>query len=154
MSEDHVRLSVPAEPEFARLARLTAASIAGRAGFTYEEVEDVRIGISEACTVLLGRPLEAGDDLLPLLDDPIEPGEDAPSADQLPASEEIDRLDVDLTVLDDELSIVLRRPGSSGATPTALSAQILAAVVDHYEVSLDGRGDPTIRLAKRRSLPA
>ena len=49
-----MRLEVPASPEFLRLARITAAGVASRLGFTYDEVEDLRIAIDELCYSLVG----------------------------------------------------------------------------------------------------
>jgi hypothetical protein len=51
---DEVRLVVPALPEFLRLARVTAAGLAGRLGFNYDEVEDLRLAIDELCFGLTG----------------------------------------------------------------------------------------------------
>jgi serine/threonine-protein kinase RsbW len=51
---DDVRLVVPAGPEFLRLVRLTVASLAGRLGFSYDEVEDVCLATSELCFGLIG----------------------------------------------------------------------------------------------------
>lgn len=48
-----VDLVIPSEPEFARLARLTAARLARRHGFTYREVEDLRLAVDEAMVALL-----------------------------------------------------------------------------------------------------
>ena len=52
-----VRLLVPAMPEFIRLARLAAAALASRKGFTYDEV---LAGYHEAAAGLL----EGGADLI------------------------------------------------------------------------------------------
>ncbi|HMK96935.1 MAG TPA: hypothetical protein VK425_05260 [Acidimicrobiales bacterium] len=53
-SEDEVRLAVPARPEFLGLARVTAAGLASRLGFTYDQVEDLRLAIDEICFGLTG----------------------------------------------------------------------------------------------------
>ena len=49
-----VRLVVPARPEYIGLARVTAAGLASRVGFTYDEVEDLRLAIDEICFGLTG----------------------------------------------------------------------------------------------------
>ena len=36
-------------PEYLRLVRLTAAGLASRLGFTFDEVEDLRIAVDELC---------------------------------------------------------------------------------------------------------
>jgi hypothetical protein len=46
-SEDEVRLAVPARPEFLGLVRVTAAGLASRLGFTFDQVEDLRLAIDE-----------------------------------------------------------------------------------------------------------
>jgi anti-sigma regulatory factor (Ser/Thr protein kinase) len=51
---DEVRLVVPARPELMRLARVTAAGLAGRLRFAYDEVEDIRLAIDESCYFLTG----------------------------------------------------------------------------------------------------
>jgi hypothetical protein len=53
-ASDEVQLVVPARPEFLRLARVTAAGLAGRLGFNYDEVEDLRLAIDELCFGLTG----------------------------------------------------------------------------------------------------
>ena len=49
-----VHLALPATPEFVRLARVTATGLASRAGFSIDEVEDLRLAIDELCFTLIG----------------------------------------------------------------------------------------------------
>jgi len=53
-SGDEVRLVIPAKPEFLGLARVTAGGLATRLGFTYDQVEDLRLAVDEMCFALTG----------------------------------------------------------------------------------------------------
>lgn len=48
MPNDIITLTVPARGEYAKIVRMTAASIVGRMGMAYDEVDDVRIAAEEA----------------------------------------------------------------------------------------------------------
>ena len=119
-----VRLEVPASPEFFRIARIMVAGVASRVGFTLDEVEDLRIAIDELCFALVGRGGRTG------------------------------TLSVRYEVGVDDLTV--RGTGhfgdGQGDAPTlsALSEQILGAVVDECEVSA-GPDGPTFRMFKRRA---
>ena len=120
-----VRLVVPASPEYLRLVRLTAAGMASRLGFTFDEVEDLRIAVDELCFHLLG---DTGDDL---------------SADER-------TMDLVYSAGPDFITIT-GRTGPSGAVPepSELSEQILDALVDEHEVS-GTDGMVAFRLKKQR----
>ncbi len=49
---DPVTLSFPAQAEYLRLARLAAADAASRSGFDVDDIDDVRIAVSELCGAL------------------------------------------------------------------------------------------------------
>ena len=123
---DHteVRLAVPATPEFLRLARLTVAGVASRMGFTYDEVEDLRIAIDELCFALVGTKGRDGN------------------------------IELRYSLDDDDLVVeglgTFSDPGPAVATLSPLSRQILSAVVDEHDLASNERG-PTFRLRKRRS---
>jgi len=50
---DVVRLTIPAVLAYVRLPRVAIAGLATRSGFSYDEVEDLRLAVGEACQVLL-----------------------------------------------------------------------------------------------------
>ncbi len=123
-----VRLVVPAAPEYLRLVRLTAAGLASRLGFTFDEVEDLRIAVDELCFHLLGEMDDEDDD---------------PSA-------EGRTMDLTYSAGPDSITIT-GRTGATGAAPepSDLSVQILDALVDEHEVGNDD-GLITFRLKKQR----
>jgi anti-sigma regulatory factor (Ser/Thr protein kinase) len=51
---DVVELSIPVQADLVVLARLTAATVASRAGFGVEEIEDLRLAVEELCLSLVG----------------------------------------------------------------------------------------------------
>ena len=119
-----VRLVVPAAPEYLRLARLTAAGLASRLGFSYDEVEDLRIAIDELCFVLVGSHGRPGSITL------------------------VYSMHPDALVVEGSGEFADAGPPFNGVSE--LSAQILAAVVDEHEVRA-GTNGPTFRLRKRHA---
>jgi anti-sigma regulatory factor (Ser/Thr protein kinase) len=119
---DEVSLTMPATPQLLRVARLTAAGLAGRLGFSFDEIEDVKIAVDELCFALVGSGGRDGT--------------------------------LTLTYRLDPASLVIEGEGRfdderHDPAPSELSAQILGAVVDESELSLDG-GVSRFRLLKRR----
>lgn len=53
---DVVQLDVPANPAYVAVVRTAAAGLAARADLTLDRIEDLRIAVDEACTLLLSRP--------------------------------------------------------------------------------------------------
>ena len=128
-AEEEVRLRVPATPELLRLARVTASGVASRLGFSYDEVEDLRLAIDELCFALTGGERREGWLLMRYL-----VGGDGKT------------LEVHGTA-----SFEAR---GAGPLLDGLSGTVLAALVDEHEVHRDGDGTrPSFRLVKRRSGP-
>jgi hypothetical protein len=118
---------VPAHPSMLRLARITASSMVGRLGFSYDEVEDVRLAVDELCWAITGAGAEGGS------------------------------LTLVCTVLDEAVQFegFLAIAGEAGATPVSLSSmtsRILDRLVDSYEVlPPNGTTGPGFRMVKRRA---
>lgn len=115
-----VRLVVPASPEYLRLVRLTAAGLASRMGFNFDEVEDLRIAVDELCFLLVG-----DEELDRTMELRYSSGEGSIGI------EGHTRLD------------------GPPPEPNELSEQILCALVDEHEVTSDA-GEVRFRLLKRR----
>ncbi len=122
MSDGEVRLEVPASPEFLRVARMMAAGVASRLGFTLEEVDDLRIAIDELCFSLVGRNGRPGTISLRYV------------------------MDADGLVVEGAGHFVDRANEEPRLSP--LSLQILKAVTDECQVDA-GEDGPTFRLLKR-----
>ena len=122
MATGEVRLEVPAAPEFLRISRIMAAGVASRVGFTLDEVEDLRIAIDEVCFSLVGAHGRTG------------------------------TISLRYVLEDHQLSVegTGRFSDGLGNEPvvSALSNQILAAVVDECDLSAGEEG-PQFRLVKR-----
>ncbi|HCS75829.1 MAG TPA: hypothetical protein DIW17_18395, partial [Clostridiales bacterium] len=55
MKMDEINIKLPAKPEYMSVARLTTAAIANRAGFTIDDMEDLKLAISEAGNYLINQ---------------------------------------------------------------------------------------------------
>jgi len=152
---DEVRLAVPAAPEYLRLARVTAAGLASRMGFSFDEVEDLRLAIDELCYGLTGHGRRTGtveirytigtEALVVEGDGRFEaPGpEDAGQKEA--GQEEAGSEEAGLEEVGSEKAGVAH--GLS-----ELSRLILTALVDEFEL-VAGEAGPRFRLVKRRRGP-
>ncbi len=52
MSETAIELQIPGSPDYLRLARLAVADAGARVGFTFEDIDDLRIAVDELCFAL------------------------------------------------------------------------------------------------------
>ena len=52
MSE--IRLTVPARADYVHVLRSVIASVAAKLDFSYDDIEDLRLAVDEACAYLLG----------------------------------------------------------------------------------------------------
>ena len=123
MSPDEVQLVMPADPEFLRLARVTAMGLASRLSFTIDEIDDLRIAIDELVFGLIGTKGRDG---------------------SVRMTYRLDSAGLEVRG-NGEFADNGSSPGLS-----ELSELILDAVADEHELSL-AEGVPRFRLLKRRS---
>ncbi len=55
MGKDIFKLTIPGKPDCISVARLTSSAIANKIGLSLEEIEDIKVALSEACTNALKR---------------------------------------------------------------------------------------------------
>ena len=129
MTERRVRLALPADPRYGRLARVTAASLASRARFPYDDVEDLRIVVDEMIILLF---YSIG-----------------PNA----------AIDLSYLLSDDTIEVVADASGSVTSDPSELDIpeeiqnrflQLVAGLVDTVEIDLTER---RIRIVKHSTRP-
>ena len=104
--EDAVRLSVPAALEYVRIVRLTGSGVASRLGFDIEEIENFRVALDELASMAI----------------------------EVAAAGE---LEVTFFTTETELRVNGCAPVAGGVDVgvDALTAQILKAVIDDYELA-------------------
>jgi len=123
MTGETIRLTVPASLEFVRIVRLTASGVASRLGFDVEEIEDLRVAVDELASIVI-EAAEGGE--LAVL------------------------FAVQDATLRIEGEVTLAGGAGEDGLVDELTAQILAAVVDGWELTTT---DGTARFACVRRVP-
>lgn len=129
-----VELRIPSKPEFVGVARLAILGVASRMPFSYDEVEDIRLAVGEACNTAVERAVKAN----------------KTDTDIVILSE---ILDGKLTVrVRDEIDVLPVIPEAS-TSPTDLDEQGLGALlmellVDEFKVELQPQGGTLVTMVK------
>ena len=50
MTCETIKMEIPANPDYVSIIRLTTSGIANRVGFSMDDIEDMKVAVSEACT--------------------------------------------------------------------------------------------------------
>ena len=111
-SRDTIRMTIPALLAYVRLPRVAIAGLATRSGFSYDEVEDLRLAVGEVCQVLLDGTDREG------------------------------TLTIDFTIARGTVRVQVTidaPPGRNDGLAERLAEQILAATVGKIEIDDDGR---------------
>jgi len=59
---DYVEMKIPAKSEYVGVVRLTISGVASRMGFSFDDIEDLKIAVSEACTNAVQHAYRDGED--------------------------------------------------------------------------------------------
>lgn len=128
-----VQLTIPALPEYVGVARLAVLGVASRMRFSYDEVEDIRLAVGEACA----RAIEGGGD------------------------SGTGSISLNCTVEDLQLILEVRGPLAQPAgsddqedadalDPTELGGVLIRILMDEVEIREDSAaGEQVVRMLKR-----
>lgn len=50
MTCETIKMEIPANPDYVSILRLTTSGIANKLGFSMDDIEDMKVAVSEACT--------------------------------------------------------------------------------------------------------
>ena len=50
MDCETIKMEIPANPDYVSILRLTTSGIANKIGFSMDDIEDMKVAVSEACT--------------------------------------------------------------------------------------------------------
>lgn len=62
MSQTPIKLRIPAEADYLDIVRAALYAIAAKAGFAYEDIEDMKVAITEACSNAILHAYKGNDD--------------------------------------------------------------------------------------------
>lgn len=130
---ERIRLDLPADPRHAATARVVVASLAADLGFSVDDIDDLRLALNEAVSVLTDStdPADGPD---------VDPAVSSPNGDA-------GRIEIELEVAPTLIEIEVRHGGVSEVPDLdELAERILAAVVDEHHL-----GPGLVRLTKSAS---
>mgnify|MGYP001183366107 CR=1 FL=1 len=61
MNSDYIEMIIPAKPEYLGVIRLAVSGIANRMGYAYDEIEDIKVAVTEACTNAVNHAYKDGE---------------------------------------------------------------------------------------------
>lgn len=126
---DVVELRIPRKPEYVGVARLAVSGIASRMDFSYDEVEDIKLAVGEACTSAIQ--------------------ETTPEQNALPVIVrcESDADEICIEVIDSKA--LAQEPAGADTPDAPISRLLMEVLMDEVEITEGADGSVRMRMAKR-----
>jgi len=137
-----LELTIPAEAEWVGVVRLATAGVAHRLGFTYEEIEDIKLAVAEACNnAILHAVSEASEKLV--------------QVQWLPSATHLEIVVIDAGSLQPH-QLPLHKPHTEASSldlpEGGMGLLLIEALMDEVEQSVNARGNTMLRMIKRLAL--
>jgi serine/threonine-protein kinase RsbW len=127
LKRDVVELRIPRKPEYVSVARLAVSGIASRLEFSYDEVEDIKLAVGEACTSAIQEtPVSRTD---------------APIVVRCES-------DPDMIVVEVVNARPARPASGNEESPESISRLLMEVLMDEVEVGEGDGGDQSVRMVK------
>jgi serine/threonine-protein kinase RsbW len=139
--EATVTLRIPCAPEYVGTARLTILGVAGRMGYSYDQIEDIRLAVGEACTNAIDRAARGG-------------GGTAGTASLITITSHVEVSKLTIEIEDhvdrpaDVPDIEARAGEVEGMNPQELGALLMEILVDEVSIEALPGGGTRVRLVK------
>jgi len=137
-----LELTIPAEAEWVGVVRLATAGVAHRLGFTYEDIEDIKLAVTEACNNAILHAVS----------------EDAQKLVQvqwLPSTTQLEIAVIDAGSLAPH-QLPLHKPqvetSSSNLPEGGMGLLLIEALMDEVEQGVNAQGNTMLRMIKRLAL--
>lgn len=125
-TDDDIVLAFPAWRTNLRIARMAVSSVAADAGFGLEDIEDLRVAVTELCGALLGPPADEAVD----------------------GDGDLGRIELRFRVDAGDVVLLGRRHPAPGPAPVLdpIARELLAVITDHHALeAVDGRWSFSLR---------
>jgi serine/threonine-protein kinase RsbW len=139
--EASVTLRIPCAPEYVGTARLTILGVAGRMGYSYDQIEDIRLAVGEACTNAIDRAARDG-------------GGTAGTSSLITITSHVEVSKLTIEIEDhvdrpaDVPDIEARAGEVEGMNPQELGALLMEILVDEVSIEALPGGGTRVRLVK------
>lgn len=148
-----VTLTIPCAPEYVGTARLTILGVAGRMGFSYDQVEDIRLAVGEACANAIERATRQGGGTLAATTDGVGPKFSIAIRSAIDPGQLLVEVEDDVPTGNGAGSADAV-PEREDVNPVELGALLMEILVDEVKVEQVPGGGTRVRLVKYAAAPS
>jgi len=131
---DVLKFSIPGKPEYVQMVRLAIASIAGKANFNVEFVEDIKEAVAEACKIVFCHGFEGFSNSYEIICE---------------ITNESMSIELNDTCSGHEL-VKGEMPCSKCPDEGELAVVVMESLMDEVEINVDEEGNKSIRMVKNK----